>query len=51
MKLIDLGLGGCNGNETCMWHIMGGGKHFFEVSFRGGRTLFSVKFKGGRRDF
>ena len=60
-EVILLGYkGGCNGNGTGMWHMVGG-EHFFEVSLRGAKHFFMVikggakhflmVIEGGRRDF
>ena len=51
MTFIDLGKGRCNGNETCMLPIMGGGEHFFEASLRGGEHFFQVSLRGGEAFF
>ena len=42
--------GGCNGNGTGMWPMVGG-EHFFGVSFTEGEHFFQLSLRGGEAFF
>ena len=41
--------GGCTGNLASMWHMVGGGEPFFELSLGGGERIFDTPARGAKR--